>query len=378
MILGANEFQKKIINRANELGYETHVFAWNEGAVAKEIADFFYPISITEKQQILNFVTKINPDGICSIASDLAMPTVNFIANELGLVGNTLQCTRVTTDKFEMRKALSYNNLPCPKYKLVKDINDMNFTDLEFPLIIKPVDRSGSRGVSLVEKWDELNEAINNAKNVSFGDEVLVEEYIDGREFSIEFITQSGKHFFLQMTEKFTTGAPNFIEKGHLSPARISEDLMKKIIAIIEKSLDVLNIENGASHSEVKINSNGDIKIIEIAARMGGDFIGSNMVYISTGFDFLKNTIKVAVQEKIDSVKITNEKMALVGFIFNRNDKNRFELLKDRHPTILKEYEIKTELNNVCDSSSRNGYYILEIDNEKILNEILELLNMEE
>lgn len=378
VIIGANDFQKKLVVKANKLGYETHVFAWKDGAVAKDVASFFYPVSITDKEEILKYVSKINPIGICSIASDLAMPTVNYVANKMGLVANTLETTNVTTNKFEMRKSLSVNKLPCPKYQLVKAFSDINFDIFKFPFIIKPIDRSGSRGIYKVENINEIDNAIRNAKKVSFLDEVLVEEYVEGKEFSIEYITQNGIHRFLQITEKFTTDAPNFIEKGHLSPARISDSQKKEIIKIIEKSLDVLKVENGASHSEVKITSKGEVKIIEIAARMGGDYIGSDMVYISTGLDFLKYVINVAVGEKIKLDSYLTEKIALVGFIFNGKDKQRFELVKESYPSIIKEYEISADLQPVSDSSSRNGYYILEISNKELLPDILTALNLED
>lgn len=377
VVIGANEFQKKLVIKANNMGYETHVFAWEEGALAKEEAHFFYPISITEKEQIISLVNNIKPVAICSIASDLAILTVNYIANELGLVANSLECTELTTDKFKMRNVLKKNGLPCPKYQLVKDIKDIDFMSLEFPLIIKPIDRSGSRGIYKVDNIEKAKEAIQNAQKVSFVQEILVEEFIEGKEYSVEYISENGKHNFIQITEKFTTGSPNFIEKGHLSPARLDKNKKDDIIEIVKKSLNVLKVQNGASHSEVKITSNGEIKIIEIAARMGGDFIGSDMVYISTGFDFLKNTIKVAVGEKIDFNYPTNGKISLVKFIFDNYDKEKFKLLKELYPNVIKEYEIKTHLNTVNDSSSRNGYYILEVPNEEILSHILEILDME-
>ena len=376
-IIGANEFQRKLVVKANELGYETHVFAWEEGAVAKDIASFFYPISITDKEEILKCVSEINPVGICSIASDLAMPTVNHIATTLGLVGNNDWCTEVTTNKFEMREVLKANKLPCPGYQLVKESVELDYDVLKFPLIIKPIDRSGSRGVYKVGSIDEVESAITNAKNVSFIDEILVEEFVDGKEYSVEFITQNGKHKYLQITEKFTTGAPNFIEKGHLSPARLPDAKQKEIIDIVEQSLNALHVENGASHSEVKITLDGDIKIIEIAARMGGDFIGSDMVYLSTGFDFLQGVIHVAAKEILDVDHYQKDNISLVGFIFNNTDKERFELMKATYPYVIKEYEIKADMSNVSDSSSRNGYYILGISNKELLSDVLKMLNME-
>lgn len=376
IVIGANEYQERLIKTATRMGYETHVFAWEDGAVGRESANSFYPISIVEKEQILDIAKKLNPTAICSIASDLAMPTVNYIADKLKLVGNSLFCTKVTTNKYEMRKILSENHLPCPKYQQVKDINDID-NNINFPVIVKPVDRSGSRGIYKVKQLENLEFAIRKSKEVTFENYVLVEEYIEGKEYSVEFISQDGKHYFLQITEKFTTGEPNFIEKGHLAPARISDQIKNQVIQLIEKSLTVLKIDNGASHSEIKIKPNREIVIIEIAGRMGGDFIGSDMVEISTGVDFVKQTINVAINKKVElPVPISNKSIAFVGFIFEQSDTERLIEVQSKYPQIVKEYRMKDSFENVCDSASRNGYYILQINSEN-LDEILNLLNME-
>lgn len=163
IIIGANEFQYRLIEKAKELDFETHVFAWEEGAVAKSISDFFYPISIVEKEEILEKAKLIKPDAICTIATDLAMPTVNYIAKELNLVGNTLESTELTTNKFEMGERLFKYNLPRPWYKLIYEFNELDQKMLKFPLIIKPIDRSGSRGINKVLIIDELKTGIGLA-----------------------------------------------------------------------------------------------------------------------------------------------------------------------------------------------------------------------
>lgn len=376
IIVGANEFQNKLVLKAKELGVETHVFAWENGAVAKENADFFYPISITDENQILLKAQEIKPDAICSIASDLAMPTVNVIAEKLKLIGNSIVATNYTTNKYEMRKKLEKDGLPCPFFHLVKFYDEIP-KNVIFPLIVKPIDRSGSRGITKVVNEQELKIAIENAKRVSFSEVVLVEEYIDGDEYSIEMISQKGKHQFLQITEKFTTGEPFFIEKGHLSPPRkISEKQEAKIIFLVKKILDCLEIENGASHSEIKINSQGEIKIIEIGGRMGGDFIGSDMVQISKNIDFTKLVLDVALGKKIDDYEkrkyISN---AVVSFIFDEKDLKNFETIQKKYANVIMESFINDKKEkNITDSSKRNGYFIMNIKNKVDLKNILRIL----
>lgn len=374
IIIGANEFQYKIIEKANNLGYETHVFAWEEGAVAKNISDFFYPISIIEKDEILRECKKIKPDAICTIATDLAMPTVNYIAKNLNLVGNTLESTELTTNKFKMRERLSKEGLPCPWYKLIFEFNELDQKKLKFPLIVKPIDRSGSRGINKVLTIEELKKAIKLAKEVSFIDKILVEEYIGGKEYSVEAISQNGVHQVLQITEKFTTGSPNFIEIGHLEPARIMKEKKNKVKKIIKDSLTALEFKNGASHSEIKINNN-EIKIIEIGGRMGGDFIGSDMVELSTGIDFLKLILDISLGNKINE-KISNIEnyFSIVRFIFTKKNLEQYQKIVSKFPDTVVETHIKEPFNNdVTDSSNRNGYYILKVKSKKELKKILEL-----
>ena len=277
------------------MGLETHVFAWEDGAVAKNIADYFYPISITEKEEIFSLARKIKPQGIISIASDQAMHTVNYIAGKMSLVGNSMQSTLFTTNKYLMRKKLSENGLPCPGFAKVDKTKKITDKNMSYPVIVKPTDRSGSRGVSRVENDDELKVAINRALEESFNKEVIVEEFISGREFSIEMISWHGEHHFLQITEKETSGPPYFVEKAQHQPAQLPDQISLQVIEQVKKSLTVLGVENGASHSEVIINANDEIFITEIGARMGGDYIGSDLVQLSTGFDFLKETINISL-----------------------------------------------------------------------------------
>jgi biotin carboxylase len=295
IIIGANNFQLPLIKKANEMGLETHVFAWEEGAVGKDFAHFFYPISITEKETILEKAKLIIPNGIISIGSDLAILTVSYVANELGLVGNSLECTNVSTNKFLMRERLNQNGLPCPRFTNCNEIDKIHATNLHYPVIVKPTDRSGSRGVTKVNLSNELGNAINRAMTESFGKEIIIEEFIEGLEYSVEMISWQGNHHFLQITEKETSGAPYFVEKGQHQPASVSNDIKQRIISIIKKSLSTLGVEYGASHSEIIITKSNDIFITEIGARMGGDYIGSDLVELSTGFDYVKSVINVSM-----------------------------------------------------------------------------------
>ena len=170
VVIGANDFQNQLILKAKALGYETHVFAWQCGDVGEKTADFFYPVSIVEKEQILEECKKIKPDGICSIASDLAAITVNYVAEKLNLPCNATKYTEIQTNKYAMRKALSQGGIPCPKFVIAGEGANLDeaVADFSYPIIVKPTDRSGSRSITKLESADGLENAVKEACDVSF------------------------------------------------------------------------------------------------------------------------------------------------------------------------------------------------------------------
>lgn len=358
-IIGASYLQVPLIKKAKEMGFETHVFAWAANDVGEKIADYFYPISIVEKEQILKKCQELQIDGICTIASDLAVITVNYVAEHMKLVGNTMQATVLSTNKHEMRKAFTAHGDPSPKSICIEDVADINAEDMEYPLIVKPLDRSGSRGITKIYDASELNQAIAYAKSVGFDKRVLVEEFVEGDEYSVEAISYQGTHHVLAITKKYTTGAPHFIETGHMEPAGPTSQMEEQVFSMVVHALDSLQIKNGASHTEFKITPDGALKIIEIGGRMGGDFIGSNLVQLSTGVDFVENVIRVAMGQAPDLSKKYRGKAAGVRFVFAQEDAVVIEQInKDANCQVIELSVDKDMEETVTDSSNRHGYCI--------------------
>ena len=357
-IIGANSFQNRLILKAKELGYETHVFAWQCGDIGEKTADYFYPISIVEKEEILNVCKKIKPDGVCSIASDLASITVNYVAENLGLVCNPIDITDRCTNKYEMRKCLAEHNIPSPRFVKTNCVNN-ELRDMSYPLIVKPTDRSGSRSITKVYNENELCEAIARAVNDSFETKAIVEEYISGEEYSFEAISYRGNHRFLTITKKYTTGEPYFIETGHIQPSDLSSQTIEKVKQIIFSALDALGVQNGASHSEFRVDDCGNIRIIEIGARMGGDCIGSDLVWLSTGYDYVKMVVDIACGKAPDFTITKKPQRAEIRFIFCEQDLQDLEKLKQTAREKLCFISEIEKSDSVRDSSTRWGYYIL-------------------
>ena len=378
-IIGSGEFQLPLIKLAKKLGFETHVFSWGGNEI---LADFFYKISIIEKDKILDKCKEIKVNGVSSIGSDLANITVNYIAHHMGLIGNSLKCTEVTTNKYIMRKKLEQKSIPIPQY-IYHTVDNVKIPDSMYPVIVKPTDRSGSRGITLVNSSEYLFTAVNSALKESFSKEVLIEQFITGREFSVESISYNGEHYILQITEKFTTGSPDFIEKGHTCPARITEREKELISSTVYKTLEAVGIKYGAAHTELKINDIGDLYIIEIGSRMGGDFIGSDLVFFSTGFDFTRAVIDISMGKSFyfDSyIEIDNNSQAsFVKFILDQNDLDEcLKYCKDDPDNVVHyDYSGCSFIDNksVASSADRYGHLLL-VNKLNMQNETLRKLGL--
>lgn len=356
-IIGASYLQEPLVLKARELGIETHVFAWENGAVAKDKADFFYPISIIDKEEILIECQRIGIDGITSVASDVAVETVNYVAEVLGLIGNSNDCSIKSRDKFEMRRALSSVGLNVINYQIIDSLDDS--IELDFPFMVKAVDRSGSRGVSLVNNLSEFEDAFAEAYEVSFSKKVLIEEYFEGLQFSLEAITENGVHYLVAVTAEYFTGPPNFVEIGSFIPAPLSNKQIYLLKDTVFKALDAVGLREGASHTEIRLNDRGETQIIEIGARMGGDY-RDLMVFHALGYDFLKNVIKNSLGMNIQKpIQIhNNKKVSLVRYCTRNADYRIIEEIEKNLELIDKDLKFDNKNFEAHSSDERKGFIL--------------------
>ena len=361
-IIGANEFQEPLIRKAKEMGFETHVFAWAAGDVGEKAADVFHPISIVEKEAVWQVCREEGVAACCSIGSDLATHTVNYVQRKLGMPCNPPITDTIATNKYEMRRALQTAGVPCPRFlKVTEAPPEERLSGMRYPMIVKPTDRSGSRGIYKASDYADICAAVPEAAACSFENCAIIEEYIEGEEFSCEAISFAGEHHILALTKKYTTGAPHFIETGHREPSGISGQMQETVKRSILRALDALHIEYGASHAEFMLTAQGEVRIIEIGARMGGDCIGSDLVALSTGIDFTAAVIDAALGKSPDLSPKHEPSTAEVRFIFTKADLETFESVRQNAPETLRRFSVGEESSlsdAVTDSSNRHGWWI--------------------
>lgn len=364
-----------LVLKAKEMGLESVCFAWEEGAVCKDVCDHFYPVSTVDKDEILRICREIKIDGITTIASDVAVLTVNYVAEKMGLAGNPDKYSETATNKYLMRQCFMDNNVPSPKFCLTEGTIPELVSSFRYPVIVKPTDRSGSRGVEKVDSSEGLQVAIERACKESFQKKAVIEEFVEGREISVESISYKGKHYVLQITDKVTTEAPFFVELEHHQPSSLTDDIKQRVKGIVLNALTALHIQYGASHAELKITKDGNIRVIEIGARMGGDFIGSDLVKLSTGYDFLRGVIEVALGDFKEPV-ITENSCSGVYFLCKETErlKTIIENYKN-YPEIVKAEITDTELRNIECSADRSGYFIYKSYHKILSIDMLDMLD---
>lgn len=297
MIVGASVLQLPAILKAKEMGLEVAVADYNPHAIGIKYADKFYCASTMDEDAVLDAAKDYQPDGIMTLATDMPMRGVAKASEALGLHSISYDTAVKATDKYDMIKAFKEYDVPSPWYYLVGSMEELKALEMElsFPCIMKPTDNAGSHGVVLAHCFEDLVKNYEYSLDSSRHGNVIVEEYLDGPEVSVEVMVVDGKVNVLQITDKLTTEAPHFVELGHSQPSRLREEVQAKIREVAEKACLAVGIDKGPAHVEMKITTKDGPKMVELGARMGGDNITTHLVPLSTGIDMVKATIDVAM-----------------------------------------------------------------------------------
>jgi len=308
LIFGAGINQLELIREAKKIGVITVAIDPQPEPPGKAEVDFFYSVAGADYETTKAIALKHRVNGIVTGQMEKPLMMMSGLAKELGLIFNSPEVTERALDKWLMKEAFLLRNVPCAKGILLKAGEDVTRGGIEFlsyPVIIKPKDAFSSRGVLKINDFAELLAHLDESRNYASTGDVIVEEFMEGREFSVESITFKGSTNVIQITEKFITDYPYTVETGHLQPAGISEKEWLAIEDIVKKAVGSLGIDNSASHAEVMLTAEGP-KMIEIGARLGGDFISSYLTKASTGISMDRAAVQVALGIAPDLKSIYN------------------------------------------------------------------------
>lgn len=305
MILGASILQLPAIEKASEMGLEVIAVDMNPESVGFKVPGVIKEtISTIDTLAILEAAKIHQINGIITLASDMPMQSVAVVSHEMGLVGISEDTALKATNKAFMRDALKEAGVPVPLYFRVRGKDAFRAAVKQvraagYKCIVKPADNSGSRGVDLLKEDADLDAAYDYTVHYSRGGEIVVEEFMEGPEVSVETLAVDGEVHVIQITDKLTTGAPYFVEMGHSQPSQLSEETRGKIKSVAIAANKAIGIQNGPSHTEIKVTKDGP-KIVELGARLGGDCITTHLVPLSTGVNMVECSIRIALGEKPD------------------------------------------------------------------------------
>ncbi|QFG53747.1 ATP-grasp domain-containing protein [Chryseobacterium sp.] len=363
LVFGGGTLQCSIINRIKLAGYGSVVIDPDPNAPGKELADVFIPVGGQDYDATLEVAKKYSVKGVVTAATDKPILMMCRIAKDLGLPFPSYESCDTVLDKSKFKEFLKENNLPHAKGQMFTGEADVTPLDFTFPVITKPVVNSGSRGVIKAHNKVELAQAVKETLLHSRDGNYLIEEYIEGDEISVEALVQHGKLHVLQLTDKIVTPPPYNVELGHIQPSRFM-DLKPEIEVLLQKIIDSSGLDHCALHPELKID-NGKITVIEIGPRLGGDFITSDLVPLSTGINMEDQLLKIATGREIELTR--KEAAAMVSFFdfgegFTvKNALDKEQILKD-FPEITSlhlDKKVGEQINKITDSLNRYGHLIL-------------------
>ena len=374
MILGASILQLPAIEQAKKMGVHVIAVDMNPEAIGFKVDGITKEvISTIDIPAILEAARRHKIDGIMTLATDMPMQAVAVVAKELNLVGISSDTAIKATNKAAMREALKEAGVPVPLFYRVSSKQEYldaveSVRKSGYKCIIKPADNSGSRGIDLLENFnaETVERAFEYSKQSSRSGDLMVEEYMEGPEVSVETLSVNGECHVIQITDKLTTGAPYFVEMGHSQPSRHSQEIKRRIEEVAIAANRAIGIENGPSHTEIKVTKDGP-KVVELGARLGGDNITTYLVPLSTGVNMVECCIKIALGEKPDLSKKQEKASAIRYFDIEYGKIKNISGIEDAKAVpgvkqIFVVHGIGDTMNGIKSSGDRAGFIIAQSD----------------
>lgn len=311
LFLGGGFLQNFVILRAKQLGYYVYVLDANPNAIGFKIADEYAVINIVDEKACLEYAKSHQIDGVLTAATDFSILSMSRIASELGVPGINYESAKIIKNKAAVRKILFDTHADDTGYSYeIHNINDAEKLkdSIVYPVMVKPCDGSGSRGTSRVDNAEDFVEACEFAMDGSITQRAVVEPFVIGREYGVESFVENENIYVLGVMQKDMTNPPYYAELGHAIPSGLSEEMEIKVKICVRNALIALGVNHGSVNMDIIIGEKGDIHIVDVGARMGGNLIGSHIVPIGIGVDYMGNMIRAAVGDKTDWTTICDPK----------------------------------------------------------------------
>jgi len=314
LVIGAGLAQVDAIRKAKDIGYYILASDVSPEAEGLRLAHESRIIDVTDIESNLEWAKTAGIDGVISYASEITLPTVQAIRESLNLPGLGRVPMEISLDKSKQRECFKTAGLAQPEFEVVDSLNGLNWASerIGFPLVVKPIDNSGSRGVTLVQECAQLSGAFAVASEHSKKKRVIAEKFMEGTELTIEGLSINGLHHILAISDKFKPSGSYRVATQLTYPAAISTALEQQVVALLCKAYDSAHVDNTPTHSEVILTSEGP-KIVEISCRGGGFYVFSRIVEAASGYDIVANWTRMCAGDVVENVR-NMRKGVVLGF----------------------------------------------------------------
>jgi biotin carboxylase len=311
LMLGAGFMQGVAIRRAKERGWYVIAVDGNPEAACAPLADRFEPIDLKDREGLVSLARRLAStsglDGVFTAATDFSA-SVAAVAEACGLPGHSLEAATNASDKLKMRECFARARVPSPRFIGVSDRDRSGAESalwakgIGYPVVVKPVDNMGARGCRKVDSPASLDEAITDAIRYSRTGQAIVEEYMDGPEFSLEALVFDGEIHMTGCADRHIFFPPFFIEMGHTIPSSFPVSDLDSLVRVFKDGVKALGLSHGAAKGDVKLTSRGPM-IGEIAGRLSGGYMSGWTFPYSSGIDLTGAALDLAVGERPGSLE---------------------------------------------------------------------------
>ena len=384
LVFGLGFLQRSLIAQCKALGLFTVGIDVTPEAACRDEVDAFEVAAGDDFEQTLAVAQKYHVSGVVTAATDKPLVMMAQVAQTLKLPFYSEETARWSTDKLLMKQRFMEHGIPCAKGMELTSVEELDRLSCSYPVIVKPRDNSGSRGVVFCKNKEDAARSVSEAFAYTHKGTILVEEFIDGQEYSIESLHYHGKTHVIQFTQKITTAFPYNVELGHIQPAALTDEQKEKIRAIIERIAGALDFDNCASHTELKVQGER-VTVIETSPRLGGDFITSLLTPLSTGVNLEKLLVRMSIGDDIPErdFEPTMEKSAGVVFFELQEGKigsiGDLERIKNIPGCRCFAFDKKAGdiIGRITNSIDRYGYAVFQTENRKQTELLMEKIKKE-
>lgn len=304
LIIGAGDYQVPAIKRARQLGHAVYCVDYKEGQPGFDHANGYKIIDVKDKEACLAYAQEISIDGVLTWGATLTLPTVSYIGKAMNLPCMPMQTSEISMSKYQIRKILDEFGLNSAgrtfEMSSQEEAKNQEYT---LPFVVKPTDGSGSKGVCIVKENSEIERAIQYAFDGARNNQIYVEPYIDGEEFTVEAYVHNGKcHIYSIVKTQFywSEKYPIYKQTTYLG---ISPQIEKRIEKEVEKAVNALSINWGPVNFDLIVSSSdGNPYIIDVGIRNGQNLIASHIVPYSRAVDELDNSINICLGNHVDAI----------------------------------------------------------------------------